>query len=1315
MNETEILHPSTQELNDFVEGRLEGDRASLESHVLHCRRCCAQLEQLSEPDPLRERLRSAIRSVSPDETLARQKAVRVLMDGRLITPIRIATVAPERIGVFRIVREVGRGGMGIVYEAEDDRLRRRVALKVVLNGEFASAEQLMRFRLEAELAARVRHPNIVGIHEAGEYEGRPFLVMEWIDGGSLANHLDGTPWPPLRAAALVETLAHALHAAHCQGVIHRDIKPGNILLAEGDVPRITDFGLARALAGDSNLTQSGGLVGTPRYMAPEQLRGESRAVGPAADIYALGVLFYELLTGCVPFTSSDLMTLLDQVANHPPAPPRRYAPGLNRDLESVCLKCLEKEPARRYATAAALAEDLGRFRRGEPTEARAAGSAERLWKWTRRRPYPAALLVVLALLAVIGLPGVTYLWLSAADAQAKAVSREQDALEARNEVQTERIRLQRHLADLYFDRGLELAHRGEVGTALHWMLEALRATPDEAEDLRRVLRVNLSSWAPHSLTPLYPIPIADVRSVAYSPDGSLLAVGNHDLNTPSTAGVRFFSTTTGQPVGPVIDTTSQGDRNILALAFSPDGNRILVGSGYHFNRSNPPRYARIYDVKTGAPVDPPLPHPDFIGSLDWSPNGKRLVTAADKSVRVWDAITGQLIGSPVTFASVIYQVSFAPDSQHILITSPQEAHLWNPTDGEAPKRLPTPSASAVVESARITPGSRWFVGVGEAGLVVRPWDATAELPREEPSLLPAATRFGLQPDGRGAVTVSHDGRLTLLEFANGQPRTVSTWHPQLGEGGCVAVRPDGRQVATNAGVWQLPRTRSRPPGRPTSLRDGTRPTPAFRFQTAVSSLDRRQILFGAGALGMTLMPGLVCDAESGWPQSITPFPVGTAAFNPKDSRTASAHCGWTDGDYTVRLWDLQAAPEGKVARVPPDRNCVRALRFTSDGRVLVTGGMSSAVRRWDLNTSKPLGPPLTPGGMIVEEGLDVSPDGRWLAAGGFHNQKVQIWDLITGQPHGPPISDAVCTRFAPDGRSLLCWNHTTVQLWRTEPREPILPPLPMGSSLFRADFAPDSKHLLTFASDGTTVMWDAATGQPVGREMRGPAEPTCHAFGYGDQLLIGYKDGTAQVWDLRTCRPLGAPVIHGDRLLAVLWADDDRSFRTAANDGTVRTWPVATPTQADLPKLARALEAHTGLRMNNLKVVSPILPENWQRLRADRELFDAVFGPSLSDAEWHDARAADAESDGNAVTALWHLNQRIAQDPQDWRDYARKGRALSEGADRNAAAAAFREAVRHGAGTSLDGWYRYQAALQAVSNRKDLSQWYEQLSTNPTP
>ncbi len=350
-----------------------------------------------EFSPYVEEYESALhdgRNVAPEQWLLEHHPVglrRQLADVYLLyqasRPAAEAIPAPGADGVvpgYEVLGELGRGGMGVVYKARQVRLNRLVALKVLLAGAHAGAEQLERFRTEAVAAARLRHEHIVAIHEVGEHDGRPYLVLECVEGKSLKQRLDGTPQPAAESARLMETLARAVQHAHQEGIIHRDLKPANILIDAAGRPHVSDFGLAKQVDEPDGHTPSGAIVGTPSYMAPEQAAGRTKEIGPAADVYALGAILYELLTGRPPFKAQTLADTLQQVQFDEPVPPHALAPKTPRDLETICLKCLRKSPDKRYESALEMAEDLRRFADGQPIRARPIGAWERGVKWVKR-------------------------------------------------------------------------------------------------------------------------------------------------------------------------------------------------------------------------------------------------------------------------------------------------------------------------------------------------------------------------------------------------------------------------------------------------------------------------------------------------------------------------------------------------------------------------------------------------------------------------------------------------------------------------------------------------------------------------------------------------------------------------------------------------------------------------------------------------------------------------------------------------------------------------------------------------------------------
>jgi tRNA A-37 threonylcarbamoyl transferase component Bud32 len=306
---------------------------------------------------------------------------------------------------YVILRELGRGGMGVVYKAKQIDLKRIVALKMILHHGYLTKETLTRFRTEADALARVTHPGIVQVYEISEHEGQAYFTLEYCGGGSLAREIKRGPFPPPKAATVVEQLARAIHFAHEANIIHRDLKPGNILRTTLGQYKITDFGLAKKLDIEENITQSGAIIGTPGYMSPEQASGDVDRLGPACDIYALGVILYECVTGRVPFRAQSVMDAVVQVVTLEPVAPTQLEPKTPKDLETIILKCLHKTPERRYRTALELADDLGRFLRGEPILGRPASRTERAWRWGRKHPAASAAMAMsaFALIAALGL------------------------------------------------------------------------------------------------------------------------------------------------------------------------------------------------------------------------------------------------------------------------------------------------------------------------------------------------------------------------------------------------------------------------------------------------------------------------------------------------------------------------------------------------------------------------------------------------------------------------------------------------------------------------------------------------------------------------------------------------------------------------------------------------------------------------------------------------------------------------------------------------------------------------------------------------
>ncbi len=381
---------------------------------------------------------------------------------------------------YEVLSVLGRGGMGVVYQARQADLGRIVALKMILAGGHAGSAERARFRAEAEAIARLQHPNIVQIFEVGEHRGQPFFSLEYCAGGSLSRKLGGTPLPPNEAAILLEALARAMHAAHLKGIIHRDLKPANVLVAEGNTPKITDFGLAKMLD-QPGQTQSGVMMGTPSYMPPEQADGRLGEAGPLCDVYALGAILYECLTGRPPFKGATQLDTIAQLMVNDAVPPRQLNAQVPADLETICLKCLQKVPAKRYASAEALADDLRRFLNGEPILARPTPAWERLGKWVRRKP-AVAVAVGLAVVMALSLVGLVSLYALYAAQEANVARQELRQIDEVNQLLS---RSRQHADAKRWD---------EAGTELEKAQQALSALPAARHvELRAEVRDGLAA------------------------------------------------------------------------------------------------------------------------------------------------------------------------------------------------------------------------------------------------------------------------------------------------------------------------------------------------------------------------------------------------------------------------------------------------------------------------------------------------------------------------------------------------------------------------------------------------------------------------------------------------------------------------------------------------------------------------------------------------------------------------------------------------------------------------------------------------------
>jgi WD40 repeat protein/serine/threonine protein kinase len=1120
----------------------------------------------------------------------------------------------RRFGDYELIEEIARGGMGVVFKARQISLDRVVALKLLLSGQFASPDALARFRAEALISAGIRHPNIVPVYDVGDANGQPFLAMEYVAGQNLADVVRDHPLPARRAAELVRTIAEAVHYAHEQGILHRDLKPSNVLLDQFDQPRVTDFGLAKRLGlrqrsaaldsgeapendpplapatpGESarglahsktsrtpdsqlstqdplnSLTLSGQVLGSPSFIAPEQAAGTRGAIGPASDVYSLGALLYHLLTGRAPFQSTTITETLREVIEREPASPRLLNSGIPCDLETLCLKCLEKEPRKRYASAQDFADELGRFLRDEPIHVRPTGPAEKLWRWCRRKPALAGLALALLLVGAAGLAGILWQW-RRAEANASAANRHASSEAA------QRVRAEEAVTMLELQRAEDLLEKDETVHGVAHLARIVRQQPDNHVAATRLVSALTQR---DFVLPVGP-PLQHGRRVTYAEFSS---DGRRVVTTSIDRRAQVWDARTGQPAGePMVHSNE-----VRYAHFSPDGQRVVTVSDSV--------EALLWEIATSRPIGQPMRHEKRVRDAQFSPDGRQIVTASeDQTARLWDAHTGEpSLRPPLEHVDRVRRAGFSPNGRWIVTTSGNTAFLW---DAESGQPVGKPLFQGVNEnidgvklnSARFSPDSQWIVTASDFG-TARVWEVATGKP-VTPWLRHKGEVVGAEfhPDGRRVVTAANDGGPRIWDAQTGQPLT----EPLLHGGLMISARfsPDGQRLLTVGAdnTVRLSKARAERLLAVPFQHDGTVHSASFspdgQFVVTAAAGAARIWDIRPGRAFELILPlgtqvnsvhfspdgewlstsgraGQVWDARTGRPR--TPpmrHPGGTypAPFSPDGQRVLTGSWGGT-----ARLWDARTGQP--VCEPLRHDGKVNYAEFSPDGKWFLTLSGNKAIRLWDAHTGQ------FHSELVRQNSLSgyarFSPDSQTVAFGVGDNDTVRIMDINTGNTRVElrgHRATVINMHFSSDGRRIVTASEDgTARVWDAATGAPVTPPLVHKSSVPYAEFSPDGSLVVTASHDATARVWDAQTGRALTEPLRhrGPMWEATFSPD-GQQVLTSSLDSTVRLWDSHTGRPLADPFRHADIVWRSAFSPDGQRAATASRDGTARIWELPT-------------------------------------------------------------------------------------------------------------------------------------------------------------
>lgn len=1001
-----------------------------------------------------------------------------------------------QLGDYELLEEIAHGGMGIVYKARQRSLDRIVAVKTLLFGPQAQPEFVKRFRAEATAAAGLQHPKIVAIHEVGVQAGQHYFVMDYVEGQNLAELVGKAPLPAQRAARYVQQIAEAIHYAHERGILHRDLKPSNVLIDAQDQPRVTDFGLAKRFEGDSELTLSGQVVGSPGYLPPEQAEANRGKVSRRSDVYGLGAVLYHLVTARPPFQAEALTELLRQVVESEPVSPRLLNPGVPRDLETICLKCLDKEPARRYATAQAVAEELGRFLAGKPVLARPVGPTGKAWRWCQRKPILAGLgsmVLILLLVVAIGSP-LALIRINRARLAAIEQTRRAEQQTRRAQAEGLKARQSEYVADMNLaQHALTLNNLGRARQLLAKHLpgrfqKSATGSVGPETDLRGWEWRYLWSLCQSDALFTFAVCSNGVGAVAFAGNGQVLAARDQ------TGDVTVFDLTTRQEIARLPDDSEQ----LRAMAVSPDGNFLAHGAA----AADGTRIVALWDARARRHVGE-LPHPGTFVSLAFSPDGKRLVTFGEGgTARIWNLATAKVSATfPVSPRSGDHKgvVVFSPDGDTLAIGE---------TDGRI-RLLTIPSSTE-------------------------------------------RANYQAHPTGDGITALAFSPDSHILASGSGySDTTVRLWEPQNGRSlgqltghtawiAALAMSADGKTLASASAdqkirLWDLDLKQGR------GILQGHR----YEVHALTFSLDGKRLVSGC-------KDGSICFWDPDAPPKPArvlslPGPIRSLAFSPDDQTFNTLN-----GDGSVSLWDVANAEKtATYAGLGASNEC---LAISPEGKVLVTGTATGTLKVWNRLTQREMTHFIAHQGKI--EHLQYRLGGR-IVVSAARDMTVKLWDATSWREKSECRIDHDFWTFDCSADAALAGlaNWRTLEVWDLATGRRLTRLAGDAGYIYGIAFSEDGRLLATASYGGSAAIYEVGTWREIARLRRVVGGVSSVAFSPdGDRLAAGSGPrGPVTLWDRATLQELATfPPEANTGIAFVAFSPDGSTLASINQDGTAQ-------------------------------------------------------------------------------------------------------------------------------------------------------------------